>query len=119
MVCFVGSSTVWRKSQILRPIPPGGCLGKLMQVVSRYVTVLGHLMVPWTTGDQVFILKPQIKSLIKRFDMVHAQSLAVICSPRIGAVASFVADPADVVVTIQDVTTLLLPRGSEAKLICL
>ena len=90
-----------------------------MQVVSRYVTVLGHLMVPWTTGDQVLILKPQIKSLIKRFDMMHTQSLAVIRSPRIGAVASFIADPADMIVPIQDVTTLLLPRGSEAKLICL
>ena len=90
-----------------------------MQVVSRYVTVLGHLMVPWTTGDQVLILKPQIKSLIKRFDMVHAQSLAVICSPRLGAVASFVADPAVVIVTLQYGSLFTLPGISVAELICL
>lgn len=89
-----------------------------MQIVSWYLTVLRHFVVPRTAGNQVIILEAQVEGFFQWFDMMHAQAFAIIGSAGIRPITAFVAHPADVIIPIQNVAALPLPRGRKAKTVC-
>lgn len=90
-------------------------MGKPMQIVPWYLAVLRHLVVPGTAGNQVIILKAQVEGFFQWFDMMHAQAFAIIGSAGIRPITAFVAHPADVIIPIQNVAALPLPRGRKAE----
>lgn len=89
-------------------IPPGGCLRKLVEVVSRDVPVISHAMMPAAAGQKVPIIKPQVESLFQRFNMMHRQLLIQPWHSE-DTVASLIANPAKMEVTPYDLFPLFLP----------
>ncbi|MDY3691815.1 MAG: hypothetical protein SO072_07580 [Dysosmobacter sp.] len=48
-----------------------------MQVISRYLSGLGHLVVTIAAGDQVVILQPKVKTLLQRRNVMYLQWLII------------------------------------------
>jgi hypothetical protein len=79
-----------------------------VEVISRDVPVISHAMMSAAAGQKVPIIKPQVESLLQRFNVMHRQLLIQPWHSE-DAVASLVANPAKMEVTPYDLFPLFLP----------
>ena len=86
-----------------------------MQIAPWDISRLRHLVVPVAAGDQVVIIKTEVKTFLQRLDVVNLKRLVIEARDSECAVASLVAYPAHVVIAPDDIISLLLPDVFSAK----
>jgi len=86
-----------------------------MQIATRNLSRLSHLVVSVAAGDEVVIIKPEVKTFLQRLDVMNLKRLVIEARDSECAVASLVAYPAHVVIALDDMIPLLLPDVFPAK----
>lgn len=99
---------VLTQARRLTSAPPGGCLCKVVEIVSRDIPIICHAMMPIAAGQQIAFVQPQVEAFFQRLNMMHRQ---IRFQPRHAedAIAAFVAYPAKMKIPSDDLISFFLP----------